>query len=206
MSQSMKNLLAIPFMASVGALFAQEAQQVQEAQATVAKGFIKNEQFDEAVKISANFKNTTMGFIFWNGIISFVDAKKTGAKGDFLKNSLHDSFYEASLQKLPKIDSGLYWFDIISQIATLMGLLGTIWGLMLAFNSMTAVGLTDAEKQNNLTDGIYKAMGTTGMGLIVAIPAMFAKGMLQGKAEKITNEIDEYSAKLINQISNTIKD
>jgi len=44
------------------------------------------------------------------------------------------------------------------------------------------------------------------MGLIVAIPTMFIKGMLNDKAEKIINNIDEYSVKVINQIDNIIED
>jgi biopolymer transport protein ExbB/TolQ len=170
------------------------------------KGFIKNEQYDEAVKVSANFKNTTLGFIFWNGIIGFVDAKNTGAKSQFLKNSLQNAFDEAGLQKIPEIESGLYWFDIIAQVATLLGLLGTIYGLMIAFQSLNDPNLGEADKTKELTNGIFKAMGTTGMGLIVAIPTMFVKGWLQGKAESIINDIDEFSVKTINQISNTIKD
>ncbi|MBW6515985.1 MAG: MotA/TolQ/ExbB proton channel family protein [Candidatus Cloacimonetes bacterium] len=167
------------------------------------KGYIKNESFDEAINVSQHFKNSTLGFIFWSGLSVFNDSRKTGVKGMDLKNTLQNAFDEAGLQTIHKIDGGLFWFDIIAQVATLLGLLGTIWGLMVAFKGLAVAAPVD--QQRVLTQGIQQAMGTTAMGLSVAIPTMFIKGFLSSRAEKIINDIDEYSVKMINQISNTIK-
>jgi biopolymer transport protein ExbB/TolQ len=134
----------------------------------------------------------------------FNESLKTGVKGRDLKNTLQNAFDEAGLQTIHKIDGGLFWFDIIAQVATLLGLLGTIWGLMVAFKGL-AVALP-VDQQRILTLGIQQAMGTTALGLSVAIPTMFIKGFLSSRAEKIINEIDEYSVKMINQISNTIEE
>lgn len=168
------------------------------------KNYIKNDQLKQALNVCENFKNTTIGFIFWNGLMAYNDAKNSDLKGAELQRAVQNGFDEAGLQKIPEIDSGLFWFDIISQVATLLGLLGTIYGLMLSFQSMGDKTLAETEKQDKLINGIYKAMGTTAMGLIVAIPTMFAKGWLQGKAEKIIDSIDEYSIKAINQINQKI--
>jgi biopolymer transport protein ExbB/TolQ len=168
------------------------------------KGYIKNESFDEAIKVSENFKGTTLGFIFWSGLRVFNESRKAGVKGRDLKSTLQNAFDEAGLQTIHKIDGGLFWFDIIAQVATLLGLLGTIYGLMVAFKGL-AVALP-VDQQRVLTDGIQQAMGTTAMGLSVAIPTMFIKGFLSSRAEKVINDIDEYSVKMINQINNTIKE
>lgn len=168
------------------------------------KGYIKNQQYAEAIKVSSNFKNTTLGHIFWNGLLAFNDAKDNGKKGQELKNVLQDAFDEAGLQLIPKVEAWLYWFDILAQVATLLGLLGTIWGLIQSFSALAFA--EESQKQVLLTQGIYQAMGTTGLGLIVAIPTMFIKGLLQGRADRIINEIDEYSVKTINQINYSIKD
>ncbi len=168
------------------------------------KGYIRNNQYDEAIKVSSNFKNTTIGSIFWIGLLAFNDARKSGKKGRLLKDTLQDSFDEAGLQLIPKIESGIYWFDILAQIATLLGLLGTIFGLINAFHSLGSVDQT--MKQVALTNGIYQAMGTTAFGLIIAVPTMLLKGLFQGRSEKIINKIDEYSVKTINQINHTIED
>ena len=168
------------------------------------KGYIKNGQTDEAARISAQFKSTTMGFIFWSGLMGYNDAKKSGKKGFDLQKALQNSFDEAGLQTIPKIESGLFWLDIIAQVATLMGLLGTIFGLVASFDALATA--PESDKQRLLTEGISMAMGTTAFGLIVAIPTMLIKGALQARADKIINNIDEYSVKVINQINYSIKD
>jgi len=168
------------------------------------KGYIKNNSFDEALKVCENFKGTTLGFIFWSGLIGFNDARKQGFTGRDLKDHLQNAFDEAGLQTIYKIDGGLFWFDIIAQVATLLGLLGTIWGLLEAFNALATAAPVD--QQRLLTKGIQQAMGTTALGLTAAIPTMFIKGFLSSRAEKIINDIDEYSVKMINQINSNIKE
>ena len=145
-----------------------------------------------------------MGFIFWNGILSFQDARKSGMKGKRLQAALQNGFDEAGLQSIPKIEANLFWLDIIAQVATLLGLLGTIFGLILSFNALATA--LPSEQQKLLTQGIAQAMGTTAYGLMVAIPTMFIRGAFQARADKIINNIDEYSVKIINQIVLSIKE
>ncbi|PID28645.1 MAG: hypothetical protein CSB55_03685 [Candidatus Cloacimonadota bacterium] len=166
------------------------------------KGYIKNQQYDEVQKICSNFKDKTLGFIFWNGFITFNDARKSGIKGKELKEVLENAFEEAAMQKIPEIEAGLFWFDVFGQVATLMGLLGTIFGLVQSFDALG--NAPESEKSKLLTSGISTAMGTTAFGLVVAIPTMFIKGGLQVKAKKIVNQVDEYSVKMINQVSNSL--
>lgn len=168
------------------------------------KGYIKNEQIEEAIRISAQFKKTTIGFIFWSGLLGYSDGVKSGKKGMQLKNHLQNSFDEAGLQAIPKVEAGLFWFDIIAQVSTLLGLLGTIFGLVAAFDALA--NAPEADKSRLLTEGISMAMGTTAYGLIVAIPTMLIKGGLQSRADKIIDDLDEFSVKTINQITYTMKD
>ncbi len=168
------------------------------------KGYIKNGQTEEAIKVCAQFKRTTIGFIFWNGLLGYNDGLKSGKKGMELQRALQNSFDEAGLQAIPKVEAGLFWFDIIAQIATLIGLLGTIFGLVAAFDALA--NAPEADKSRLLTLGISQAMGTTAYGLMVAIPTMIIKGGLQSRASKIVNDIDEFSVKTINQITYSMKD
>jgi len=168
------------------------------------KGYIKNNQTEEAARICSQFKKTTIGFIFWNGFLGYNDAVKAGKKGVELQQVLQNSFDEAGLQAIPKVEAWIFWFEIIAQVATLLGLLGTIFGLIGAFDALA--NAPEAEKSKLLTEGIAQAMGTTAYGLIVAIPTMFIKGALQSRADRIINDIDEYSVKVINQINYAMKD
>jgi biopolymer transport protein ExbB/TolQ len=168
------------------------------------KGYIKNEQYDEAIKVAKNFQGTTLGYTFWNGLLAFNDARKAGVKGRQLQVVLQNAFDEAGLQLIPRIESMIFWFDVLAQTATLLGLLGTIQGLIGSFRALATAA--ESEKQKLLTTGIYQAMGTTFAGLSVAIPTQVFRGFLQSRAEKIISEIDEFSVKTINQINYTIKD
>ncbi|MCK4312099.1 MAG: MotA/TolQ/ExbB proton channel family protein [Candidatus Cloacimonetes bacterium] len=168
------------------------------------KGYIKNNQTEEAIRICTQFKRTTIGFIFWNGLLGYKDGVKSGKKGLELQRLLQNSFDEAGLQAIPHVEGGLFWFDIIAQVSTLLGLLGTIFGLVIAFEGMADA--PEAEKSIILTRGISMAMGTTAYGLSVAIPTMLIKGALQARADKIINDIDEYSVKTINQITYSMKE
>lgn len=168
------------------------------------KGYIKNSQIEEAIRISAQFKTTTIGFIFWSGLMGYSDGLKSGKKGIELKDHLQNSFDEAGLQAIPKVEAGLFWFDIIAQVSTLLGLLGTIFGLVTAFDALA--NAPEADKSRLLTEGISMAMGTTAYGLIVAIPTMLIKGALQSRADTIINDLDEFSVKTINQVTYSMKD
>lgn len=168
------------------------------------KGYVKNDQIDEAIKISESFKKTTLGFIFWSGLMGFKDARKVN-KGEELNTAVQNSFDEAVLQSVHKIDSGLFWFDTLAQVCTYLGLLGTIWGLLQAFAALSAPDVLDSEKNLLLTRGIKVAIGTTALGLMAAIPLTLIKGGLMTRAQRLINDIDEFSVKLINHINSSIK-
>ncbi|MDZ4120846.1 MAG: MotA/TolQ/ExbB proton channel family protein [Candidatus Cloacimonadaceae bacterium] len=95
-------------------------------------------------------------------------------------------------------------FDTLAQICTYLGLLGTIWGLLDAFNSLATAA--QADQQRLLTAGISKAIGTTALGLIAAIPLIVIKGALLSKAQKLIADIDEFSVKTMNQLTYLTKD
>lgn len=168
------------------------------------KGYIKNDQLDEATKISESFKNTTLGFIFWSGLMVFKDAKKSGKGGKELRDSVQNAFDEAVLQTVHKLDGGLFWFDVLAQTCTYLGLLGTIWGLLIAFKALGTAAQAEANKR--LTEGIKVAIGTTAMGLIAAIPLTLIKGALLTRAQNVISDIDEFCVKMINQLNYSIKD
>lgn len=168
------------------------------------KNFVKNDQIDEAIKVAEQFRGTTMGFIFWSGLTVYKDVRKSGKTGEEARIAVQNAFDEAVLQTVHKLDGGLFWFDTLAQIATYLGLLGTIWGLIAAFSSLAS--LTGAAANQALTKGIQMAIGTTALGLFGAIPLTLLKGWFFTRASNIINNIDEYSVKLVNHINNYIKE
>ncbi len=162
------------------------------------KGLVKSGSIKEAISAAELVQRTTMGQIYRIGLLAYRDAKNSGKTGDSLKEEVQNAFNEASYQTIPEIDRGLHWFDLLAQSSTYLGLLGTIMGLIAAFS-----GISDTTV---LMGGIKQAMGTTALGLIGAIFIQFIKGGLSSRAEKIINDLDANSVKIMNVINNQTQD
>jgi len=117
------------------------------------------------------------------------------AKGrDFVDfRAVQNAVDEATLELIPKLGKRTGYLAVIGNIATLTGLLGTIFGLIVSFEAAGAAGAG----QEALTQGIAVAMLTTMWGLLVAIPALIAYTIINTKANDIIDDIDEHSVKLI---------
>jgi biopolymer transport protein ExbB len=103
---------------------------------------------------------------------------------------------EQLLEVLPSIERRTPYLATFANIATLLGLLGTIIGLIAAF---TAVANADpAEKAALLSSSISVAMNTTAFGLIVAIPLLLAHSMLQSKTSAIVESLEIAVVKFLN--------
>jgi len=109
---------------------------------------------------------------------------------------IQNAVEEATLEVVPQIMKRVGSLQALGNIATLLGLLGTIIGLIEAFNALKSA--TPDTRQELLSQGIALAMNTTAFGLIVAIPCMVAHLFLSGMTKKIIEEIDQYSVKLEN--------
>ena len=110
---------------------------------------------------------------------------------------------EATLEMTPLITKRTNSLLAIANVATLLGLLGTIVGLIDSFASLE--NASPADKQRLLASGISVAMYTTAFGLIVAIPTMLVHLFLSGVTKKIVDEIDQYSVRLENLLGQYAK-
>lgn len=104
---------------------------------------------------------------------------------------------EATLEIIPKLTKRTGYLAQIGNVATLTGLLGTIYGLIISFEASASTG-GGAEA---LAAGISIAMFTTMWGLIVAIPCIIAYTLLNTKTNQIVDDIDEHSVKLIHLLT-----
>ncbi len=104
-----------------------------------------------------------------------------------------------ALEVVPKVELRLNYLQLVANISTLLGLLGTIQGLILTFSAVADVD--PAQKAELLAAGISKAMNTTALGLMSAITIMVIHAFLTSKSEKIINEIDEFSVKLLDLLA-----
>ncbi len=106
---------------------------------------------------------------------------------------------EATLEVIPQLQKRTPYLGMWANVATLVGLLGTISGLVMAFKAVATAA--PEEKQTMLAAGISVAMYTTAFGLIVAIPVMICHSIITNRTVKLVDEIDQYSVKLINLLA-----
>ena len=106
---------------------------------------------------------------------------------------------DASEREATKLYYNVRWLNLAATTSTLLGLLGTIQGMILAFHKMTSLA-PGADKAQELSSGIYVALVTTFAGLCVAIPAVMLAHFLEGRIQKLFNEIDELVQSLLPQV------
>jgi len=105
---------------------------------------------------------------------------------------------EAALEEIPRIERRTGFLPMLSNVATLMGLLGTISGLIQSF---AAVSDADAAtKATLLSKGISEAMNCTAFGLIVAIPALVFYAFLQSRTQRVIDDINAAAVSIVNLV------
>ncbi|MBL4774389.1 MAG: MotA/TolQ/ExbB proton channel family protein [Alcanivoracaceae bacterium] len=101
---------------------------------------------------------------------------------------------EAILKERTAINSSLPLLKIISMVAPLLGLLGTVTGMILVFQAITIFGAGDPKR---MAGGISGALVTTVLGLVAAIPILLLHTFLSGKAKGIMHVLEEQSAGIL---------
>ena len=90
---------------------------------------------------------------------------------------------------------------MLANVATLTGLMGTIYGLIISFAAVGSNTVSEEDKSRLLAKGISAAMNTTIFGLMVAIPTLIAYTYISNRTNKIIDDLDEHLVKLINLIT-----
>ncbi len=105
---------------------------------------------------------------------------------------------EAALKEMPSLTKGLLFIKVVAAVAPLMGLLGTVTGMIKTFQVITLYGAGDPKM---MAGGISQALMTTVLGLCVAIPMVLLHTVVSGQSRKIVNILQSQSAGLVAQHS-----
>ena len=105
---------------------------------------------------------------------------------------------ESLIEVMPKVERRTPYLATFANIATLLGLLGTIVGLIEAFQAVGAAN--PAEKADMLSGSISVAMNTTAFGLIVAIPLLLIHSVIMSKTTQLIDSLEMASVKFLNSI------
>ncbi len=101
---------------------------------------------------------------------------------------------DAVLKEIPRLEGGLNFIKVLAAVAPLMGLLGTVIGMIQTFQAITLFGTGDPQI---MAGGISAALVTTVLGLVAAIPLLFLHAFASGAAKSVTQTLEEKAAGII---------
>lgn len=110
---------------------------------------------------------------------------------------IRDVLEESGRQEATRLTRRLGVLETVAAVSPLLGLLGTVIGMIRVFSSISQTGLSNPEV---LSAGISEAMVTTAAGLIVGIPALVAYNWLNGRADRIILDLEYYSSKVLDTL------
>lgn len=146
---------------------------------------IMNNSIENAIRLCKNARPKLLPVVLTEGLMRANDSE------DEIENAME----HASLSVLPKVTKGVPLLGTTANVATLLGLLGTIFGLIKAFGA--AATATGVQKQTILAEGIAEALTATSFGLSTALLCLLAHGLLMMKQGSIVNDINKNTSRLI---------
>ncbi len=150
--------------------------------------------FDKAREMVGDDKST-IAQMLWMGLARQGAVRR--------REDIEIAMEESMMEIIPQLEKRTHYVALLSNIATLLGLLGTILGLIEAFTAVA--NANPAEKADLLSASISVAMNTTAFGLIAAIPLLIFHAKLTSTTGQIVDSLEMASVKALNIISNTAK-
>jgi biopolymer transport protein ExbB len=149
---------------------------------------------NDSRKVSAQLKRDTASTDNPLGRVLAAYESNKAADTDTIELKLS----EAALKEMPGLTKGLLFIKVVAAVAPLMGLLGTVTGMIKTFQVITLYGAGDPKM---MAGGISQALMTTVLGLVVAIPMVLLHTVVSGQSRKIVNILQSQSAGLVAQHS-----
>jgi len=155
---------------------------------------IKANRLEDAIK-ECSLSEAALPKVLSAGLEKAKSVKLKANSREELENHLE----EAMLEVMPELERRTHYLPTLANVSTLLGLLGTIIGLIQSFQSLAVAD--PSQKAFLLAQGVSVAMNTTAFGLIVAIPIMLCYSYIQSRTIKIVDTLDAYSIKLVNLLT-----
>jgi len=115
------------------------------------------------------------------------------------REDIEQAMEESLMEVVPRLERRTHYLATFANIATLMGLLGTVMGLIEAFTAVASVN--PSEKASMLSSSISVAMNATAFGLVVAIPLLLVHSVLTSKTTRIVDSLEMAAVKFLNSLS-----
>ncbi|RLB53641.1 MAG: MotA/TolQ/ExbB proton channel family protein [Deltaproteobacteria bacterium] len=151
--------------------------------------FVDSNNYSRAIEVCNSRQNHPMCMVLKSGLL----------KANRSDVEIRRAIEQATMKVAPQIQKRTPYLATLANVATLLGLLGTIFGLIMAFEGVEMASA--AKKQEVLARGISLAMNTTAFGLIVAIPTTIAHAVLSARQNSLLDTIEDSAMTLFNHLS-----
>ena len=151
------------------------------------KNLIENKTYDEAFQLCSSAGKRALPRILGAGI----------RKASSIPELVIDAMTEESLHMAAQLEKRLSYLVMLSNAATLLGLLGTVFGLIMSFAAVGQPDIAASEKTALLAAGISAAMNSTLVGLSLSITCVGIYAWLRSKVESSLSEIDRYAVAVV---------
>mgnify|MGYP003289115587 FL=1 len=149
---------------------------------------ISSQQYDQALNLANSTKLPVAR------VMAAIVASRNGGRETM--SAACDAVF---LTEAPRLTRYISIIQVMASISTLLGLMGTIYGLIFTFDAVA--NKPASERAKALSDGIAIAMGTTLLGLISAVPLLVIVGLLNMNSERLIQEMEEKGLKIINSLA-----
>ncbi|MGB8692695.1 MAG: MotA/TolQ/ExbB proton channel family protein [Steroidobacteraceae bacterium] len=146
--------------------------------------------FKSAVQITGA-SNAAIGQILSYGLARISSARS--------RDDIEKAMEESLMDIVPKLEKRTHYLATFANLATLLGLLGTVIGLINAFAAVATVN--PSEKANLLSASISVAMNCTAFGLMTAVPLLVIHAVLQTKTTELIDSLEMASVKFLNAVT-----
>jgi biopolymer transport protein ExbB/TolQ len=146
--------------------------------------------FRQAVQLTSN-SGAAIGQILSYGLARISSAKQ--------REDIEKAMEESLMDVVPRLEKRTHYLATFANLATLLGLLGTVIGLINAFGAVATVN--PAEKANLLSASISVAMNCTAFGLMTAVPLLVIHAVLQTKTTELIDSLEMASVKFLNSVT-----
>lgn len=148
------------------------------------KGAVEKGHFDEALAICDTVE-APIGALIRAGI----------ENRNLPETELKDAVRDAAVRELPQIEHSIQAVNVIGNISPLLGLLGTVTGIINSFNVLGEFG--SVSDPSVLAQGISEALLTTAAGILIAVPSMVAYSWLSGRANTVIGRLEGQASELV---------
>ena len=150
---------------------------------------VNSGRYEDAEKLAAS-SSTAIGRVLGYGIAR--------SRGQVTREDVERAMEESLMEVTPQLERRTHYLATFANVATLLGLLGTIIGLIHGFSSLS--GVNPAEKQDQLSEAVSIAMNCTAFGLMTAVPFMLIHAWLTSMTDELVDNLEMASIKFLNSL------